>query len=130
MRRPVPPKSRLARPTGPSECGAEPLPLPARPRHVQVYRATLELKAVLGLLSHTLRTWFFTSAAVGIGTLMLMHMIALLLFALRPGGQHDDPPAAKAVIERDAEHGAGGRKEETVRQEVATGCVQLDLASR
>ena len=54
-----------------SECG------------VQVYEATLQFRLHFDTLGYVMHTWYFSSAVVGIGALMLVQLAAVLAFAMR-----------------------------------------------
>ena len=56
---------------------------------LQLYDATLTFGVRLGGVTRAMSSYFFASAALGVGSLMVLHWIALLLFELRPaaGGE-------------------------------------------
>ena len=74
---------------------------------VQVYDAALTLRLHPRGLGYLMRAWFFTSAAVGVGALMLLQHLVVLFFELRarfaapePARRDSDAPAAPAATAR------------------------------
>ena len=56
-----------------------------------MYESTLRFRAHLGGTTYFMASYFFTSATLGIGTLMLLHWLVLLLYELRGGGAEGIP---------------------------------------
>ena len=53
------------------------------PNPNQVYEANLQLRLHMSGSASVMHTWYFASAAVGIGALMLVQLVAVLAFAMR-----------------------------------------------
>lgn len=74
---------------------------------VQVYEASLSFQLRFDRLSYLMHRWYFSSAVVGVGALMLLQLVALLTFAARPmlraaGAALDaDEPGSMPVVDRD-----------------------------
>eukprot|EP00320_Phaeocystis_rex_P003599 CAMPEP_0119073326 /NCGR_PEP_ID=MMETSP1178-20130426/64205_1 /TAXON_ID=33656 /ORGANISM="unid sp, Strain CCMP2000" /LENGTH=270 /DNA_ID=CAMNT_0007055393 /DNA_START=245 /DNA_END=1054 /DNA_ORIENTATION=+ len=72
---------------------------------VQVYEAALQFRLHFDRLGYVMHTWYFFSAAVGIGALMFVQLLAVLAFVLRAAMQAGQPPSAPAAA---GHHNQGG----------------------
>lgn len=76
---------------------------------VQVYEAWLSFQLRFDRLSYLMHRWYFSSAVVGVGALMLLQLVALLTFAARPmlraagaaAALDADAPGGIPVFDRD-----------------------------
>jgi hypothetical protein len=112
--------------TSPGACG------------LQVYAASLTFGVRLTGLTRAMSHYFFASAALGVGSLMVLHWLALLLFELRPTDDTAAPPqrappaasdatAAGSVAYADA---ARREAEASVRRRRAADVRAADAAAR
>ena len=74
---------------------------------LQLYGATLSFGVRLGGVTRAMSQYFFASAALGVGSLMVLHWIAMLLFELRPAAPS---PSARRRAAEDAADGARARR--------------------
>ena len=68
---------------------------------LQLYDASLTFAVRLGGLTRAMSRYFFASAAIGVGSLMVLHWVALILFELRPQAPERSTGGSRSGERRD-----------------------------